>query len=158
MSKEQKYKQVVGRLIIVLAIISAIITLWLRHTLTPRRHTALAGVEQLQQDVPAYGREPVPSVLPATLSPEQFDKKEVKEAYAIAGQLKKVLYGLPCYCRCDRSQGHRHLLDCFTSYHGARCWACQQEARFAYSESRKGKTVEQIREAIIHGDWQKSAQ
>ncbi len=122
-----------------------------------RTQAAPRAEQAAQESIPAYGKGPTADELPATLSPDEFDRKETKEAYAVAGKLKKTLFQLPCYCRCDRTHGHRHLLDCFTSYHGARCWACQQEAMFAYAESRKGKTPEQIRDAIIRGEWNNKA-
>ena len=73
-------------------------------------------------------------------------------AYRVAGQIPEVLAQLPCYCYCDR-RGHRGLLDCFASKHGADCDICVKEAIFAMQEHRKGKTPEQIRAEIVHGDW-----
>lgn len=90
--------------------------------------------------------------LPPTLDPSQFPNKDVAMAYRIAGQIPEVLAQLPCYCYCDR-MGHRGLLDCFASKHGADCDICVKEALFAMQEHRKGKTPEQIRAEIVHGDW-----
>jgi hypothetical protein len=69
--------------------------------------------------------------------------------------VKKVLYQQPCYCHCDRSQGHGSLLDCFVSRHGSGCDVCQREAFYSYEQTRKGKTPAQIREGIMQGEWQK---
>jgi Protein of unknown function with PCYCGC motif len=78
----------------------------------------------------------------------------VQNAYALAEKIKKTLYQEPCYCHCDRSQGHNSLLDCFASKHGAGCNICIYEDFYSYEQSRKGKTAAQIRAAIIKGEWQ----
>jgi hypothetical protein len=44
---------------------------------------------------------------------------KVREAYKAAGEIPDVLAGLACYCGCDKSHGHRNLLDCFVDDHGA---------------------------------------
>jgi hypothetical protein len=42
----------------------------------------------------------------------------VEQAYRIAAEIPGVLAQQPCYCYCDKV-GHRSLLDCYTSDHGA---------------------------------------
>ena len=54
--------------------------------------------------------------LPATLSPDLFSGA-VRDGYVIAQTIPDVLAGLHCYCGCDRSMGHRNLLDCFVDDH-----------------------------------------
>lgn len=65
---------------------------------------------------------PAPAVqtaaLPTPLPAELFQGR-VREAYKAAGEIPDVLAGLACYCGCNRSHGHRHLLDCFVDDHGA---------------------------------------
>jgi hypothetical protein len=56
----------------------------------------------------------LPTPLPAILF-----QGRVREAYKAAAEIPEVLAGLTCYCGCDKSQGHRHLLDCFADDHGA---------------------------------------
>jgi len=56
--------------------------------------------------------------LPQTLSPELF-AGSVKAGYEIAQAIPDVLAELRCYCGCDRSIGHRNLLDCFVDDHAA---------------------------------------
>ena len=56
--------------------------------------------------------------LPSTLPPSLFLGKTA-EAYGVAAEIPEVLTELACYCGCDRSNGHRHLLDCFVDDHGA---------------------------------------
>ena len=105
--------------------------------------------------IPAYHSEVPKGPLPATLGPSLFAEPVVQNAYRAAARTKKILYQQPCYCHCDRSQGHGSLLDCFVSKHAAECGTCISEAFYSYEQSRKGKTAAQIREGIEQGDWQK---
>lgn len=107
------------------------------------------------EQTPAYHKEAPTGELPATMSPDEFDNAVVKNAYLLAGKVKKVLYQEPCYCHCDRSQGHGSLLDCFASKHGSMCNVCMGEAIYSYEQTGKGKTAAQIRDGIEHGEWQK---
>jgi hypothetical protein len=77
----------------------------------------------------------------------------VQNAYTLASRAKRVLYQQPCYCHCDRSQGHGSLLDCYTGKHAAECGVCIREVLYSYEQSHKGKTAAQIREGIERGDW-----
>ncbi|MGB9431847.1 MAG: CYCXC family (seleno)protein [Candidatus Acidiferrum sp.] len=105
--------------------------------------------------VPAFHAEPPTLDLPATMEPSLYSDKLVFNAYVIAGRVKKVLYQQPCYCHCDRSNGHGSLLDCFVTRHGSGCDICQKEVFYSYEQTHKGKTPTQIRDGIIHGEWQK---
>lgn len=58
------------------------------------------------------------ATLPTPLPADLFQGK-VREAYKAAGEIPDVLAGLACYCGCNKSHGHRHLLDCFADDHGA---------------------------------------
>lgn len=91
--------------------------------------------------------------LPRTLEPTGFSNRDVVAAYSAAKRIPKVLAQQPCYCHCDRSMGHRSLLDCFAGKHGSDCDICVKEALFAMQEHRKGKSAEQIRTEIIQGGW-----
>jgi len=104
--------------------------------------------------VPAFHAQPPTGDLPPTMDPSLYTDKVVFNAYVVAGRVKRVLYQQPCYCRCDRSNGHGSLLDCFTGRHGSGCDICQKEAFYSYEQTKKGKTPTQIREAIERGDWQ----
>jgi hypothetical protein len=105
-------------------------------------------------DVPAFHAEAPTGALPATMSPDTFGDPVVQNAYTVAGRVKKVLYQEPCYCHCDRSQGHTGLLDCFVSKHGSGCEICVREDLYSYEQTKKGKTPAQIREGIMKGEWQ----
>jgi len=105
--------------------------------------------------VPAYHAKPPQGALPEIMNPELFSDPVVQNAYAVAAKIKKTLYQQPCYCHCDRSQGHTSLLDCFASRHGSGCGTCIYEDLYSYEQARKGKSAAQIREGIIKGEWQK---
>jgi hypothetical protein len=105
-------------------------------------------------EVPAFHSKAPTGTLPATLDPSLFQDTMTANAYAAAARIRKTLYQMPCYCHCDRSQGHGSLLDCFASRHGSGCNICKSEALYAFEQLRKGKTPAQIRDGIIRGDWQ----
>jgi hypothetical protein len=106
------------------------------------------------EPVPAFHNTVPAGQLPATLSPSLFTDPIAQNAYSIAAHIKKILYQQPCYCHCDRSQGHGSLLDCYVSKHAAVCGICEREDFYAYEQSHNGKTGAQIREGIERGDWQ----
>jgi hypothetical protein len=118
------------------------------------RSIAPQSAGQSEEPVPAFHSQPPAGALPDTMDPAQFEHPLVKNSYALAAKVKKVLYQEPCYCHCDRSQGHGSLLDCFTSTHGSLCNVCMGEALYSYEQTRKGRTPAQIRVAIKNGDWQ----
>jgi len=120
----------------------------------PQRAASRAGQEATPEQVPAYHAAAPKGQLPATLSPTLFDNVVVQNAYLLAARVKKLLYQQPCYCHCDRSQGHASLLDCFAGKHAAECTVCIREGFYTYEQSRKNKTAAQIREGIEHGEWQ----
>jgi Protein of unknown function with PCYCGC motif len=103
--------------------------------------------------VPAYHAQAAKGALPETLSPTLFAQTVVQNTYALAAKIKKLLYQQPCYCHCDRSQGHTSLLDCFAGKHASECGVCISEGLYTYEQSRKGKTAAQIRAGIERGEW-----
>src|SRR6267143_1641883 len=105
------------------------------------------------QAVPAFHAQAPREVLPVTIDPELFTDPVVQHAYAVAARIKKVLYQQPCYCHCDRSQGHKSLLDCFASKHGSGCGTCIYEDFYTFEQLGKGKTAAEIRAGIIKGEW-----
>jgi len=115
---------------------------------------AKQAAAQSDEPVPAYHAQPPTGTLPETMDPSEFENPVVKNAYALSAKVKKVLYQQPCYCHCDRGHGHTSLLDCFTSKHGSMCNICLGEALYSYEQTRKGKTAAQIRDGIVHGEWQ----
>lgn len=63
----------------------------------------------------AEAAKPFPKLL---LASSFRDYPIVARAYRIASQIPEVIAQQPCYCYCDKF-GHRSLLDCYTSEHGA---------------------------------------
>src|SRR6202171_3280533 len=106
-----------------------------------------------EEPVPAFHTPPPQGQLPETLSPSQFTNVVVQNAYILAARVKKVLYQQPCYCHCDRSQGHTRLLDCFATKHGSGCDVCMREEIYSYEKHHKGKPAAQIRAGIESGEW-----
>jgi hypothetical protein len=84
-------------------------------------------------------------VLPAPAVPHTIGSVE---AYAAARQVPEVLDGLYCYCDCSRHAGHRSLLTCFESDHGAWCDICMGEALLALRMTGEGRSLLDIRDAI----------
>jgi len=118
--------------------------------------TGLSGSAQMDgEPTPAFHAKAPVDALPSTMDPSLFPDVLTFNAYTVAGRTKKVLYQQPCYCHCDRSQGHGSLLDCFVSRHGAGCDICLKEDFYAYEQAHSGKTAAQIRKGIIHGEWQR---
>ena len=110
--------------------------------------------------IPAYHKAPpaknakLAQILPREmLWGPAFENDYQVHAYELAAKIPKVIYQLPCYCYCDRI-GHGSLRSCFESTHAAHCSACMKELYFAYQQNKKGKTVAQIRQAIIKGGWE----
>jgi len=106
-----------------------------------------------EEPVPAFHAAAPQGPLPATLSAALFTNVVVQNAYTVAARVKKILYQQPCYCHCDRSQGHGSLLDCFAGKHASGCDVCIREGFYAYEQARKGKTAAQIRTGIEHDEW-----
>lgn len=105
------------------------------------------------ESVPAFHDQAPEGELPTTMNPDLFKDVVVRSAYAAAAKIKEALYQQPCYCHCDRSQGHKSLLDCFASKHGSVCGTCIYEDFYTFEQLGKGKTAAQIRAGIIKGEW-----
>lgn len=119
------------------------------------RSTGVPPQDANSEPIPAYHASPPTGPLPATLRPSLFTDPIAQNAYRIADRIKRVLYQQPCYCHCDRTQGHGSLIDCFAGDHAAECGTCEREGFYAYEQTRKGKSASQIREGIERGEWQK---
>jgi len=125
---------------------------------------ALAAIATSAQwlDVPAYhpappkkGEQLPPILAGLDLSGPAFKNPFQVRAYQLAAKIPNVIYQQPCYCRCDRSVGHKSLHSCFESLHAAHCAACMKELFYAYEQHKAGKTAAQIRDGIIKGEWEK---
>ena len=70
------------------------------------------------------------------------------EAYAAARKAAATLDGVYCHCDCSKHAGHRSLLTCFESEHGAYCDICMGEAMLAAGMAERGASLQDIRTAI----------
>jgi hypothetical protein len=111
-------------------------------------------------DVPAYHAAPPAkgATLPPILSGSQLTGPNFRypwqvAVYKFAQRDGRVFYQLPCYCRCDLGMGHKSLRSCFEGLHGAECSTCAKEAVYAYRMTMQGKTVQQIRDGIMHKEF-----
>jgi Protein of unknown function with PCYCGC motif len=132
----------------------AVLALVLALMAIPERAASPAAQAADSEPVPAFHSQVPKGPLPATLDPAQFDGVLVQNSYKLAARVKRVLYQQPCYCHCDRSQGHGSLLDCFAGKHAAECGVCIKEGLYSYEQTKKGKTAAQIRDGIEKGEWQ----
>ena len=94
--------------------------------------------------------EPRPGITGATVIPASryVQYARVSAVYAQAREIAPTLDGLYCHCDCSKHSGHRSLLSCFESDHGAACDICLSEASIAYTMLQNGRTLDDIREAI----------
>jgi hypothetical protein len=118
----------------------------------------IAGLRSIQNSdaaaTPPYYRE-IPERLPAVLDSKLFSD-ETRESYKAAAMNARLFAQLPCYCHCERTNGHKSLLSCFADAHGTECSICRREALFAAAEVRRGKQAAEIRDEIIRGLWSRS--
>jgi len=82
-----------------------------------------------------------------TLDPNLY-VGEVKTAYQIAERDPALLAQMHCYCGCDRTYGHKNLLDCFRDEHGSHCATCTGEAIEAEKLASQGMPIEKIRDSL----------
>jgi hypothetical protein len=73
---------------------------------------------------------------------------DTKQAYIVARDHPELLAQLDCYCGCEQHEGHKNLLDCFRTNHGAGCDICVGEAVTAGKMLSGGTPIDQIREAL----------
>jgi hypothetical protein len=82
-----------------------------------------------------------------TLDPNQFEG-DTRMAYEAAQKHAELLAQLDCYCGCEQHEGHKSLLDCFRTNHGAECATCMGEAITAAQMYEGGSPIEQIADAL----------
>lgn len=112
---------------------------------------ALAGVVFVTR--PAKGSihpDPRPGITAAKILPDFAIPKNpgALEAYAAARRAAATLDGVYCHCDCSKHAGHRSLLSCFESEHGANCDICMGEAMMASELAARGTSLTEIRAAI----------
>jgi len=112
---------------------------------------AAVGVAVAHRAAPvAPHPDPRPSVTAERVLPPSMvlNTPGAADAYAAARDAPALLDGLYCHCECARHFGHRSLLTCFESDHGAQCDICMGEAVLAARLAAQGNTLDQIRRAI----------
>ena len=100
--------------------------------------------------VPAhFETPPALASLGPTLPADNF-KGQTREAYRAVKEIPQTIAQLPCYCHCDRGNGHKSLYSCFEDDHAAHCGVCINEALLAYQLEKKEKlSPGEIRKRII---------
>ena len=111
------------------------------------------------QDMPAYysvapHRAYPPLLTGAQLTGPFFSHPYQVVAYEMAAKVESVLFQQPCHCRCDLGLHHKSLHSCFEGTHGAVCATCMREGMYVYQQTQLGKTPQEIRAGIEHGDYQ----
>jgi hypothetical protein len=71
------------------------------------------------QALPFHSSPEAARPFPELQDPARYSIPVVSQAYRIAHVIPEVLAQQPCYCYCGESFGHRSLLDCFATDHGA---------------------------------------
>ncbi len=139
MSKSKKAKPD-SLVIVVVAVVAAVATYGGLSVYRSRAADSIAT-----QQIAAAGD--AANHLRMTLDPNLF-VGDVKKAYQIAEHDPTLLAQLHCYCGCDRTDGHKNLLDCYRDTHGAHCAICTGEALEAEKLAAQGMPVEKIRDAL----------
>lgn len=80
--------------------------------------------------------------------PAQFADPATRAAYTVARDNAAVLEHIYCHCHCRENIGHRALVECFETDHGAGCDICQTEANVAARMTAEGHTPAEIQTAI----------
>lgn len=106
---------------LVVAIVAGVVLVGLLFYWAGRSDRQLSSRTNTQRDLnipPFFASAEAAEPLPKTLSPKLFPDPHVAAAHRAAERIPSVLAQQPCYCHCDKF-GHRSLLDCFTTKHGA---------------------------------------
>lgn len=75
--------------------------------------------------------------------------------YTYAAEHLTHFAAIPCYCGCDRSDGHRNLADCYVNVaggwdaHAAGCAICDLETAAAGPQIDSGVPIAEVRASII---------
>ena len=112
---------------------------------------ALVGLVYLRQPADASTHPtPRPGITAAKVVPQSLVPRTpgAAEAYAAARAAAGILDGVYCYCDCSKHAGHRSLLTCFESEHGAHCDVCMGEAMLAGGMAKQSRSLTEIRTAI----------
>jgi hypothetical protein len=124
-------------------IVGAVIGVALALVLTVGRKPAAGGRVHPQPRAEA-------ATLGETVMPASFftGDPNVRRIYQVARENPALLDGIYCNCHCHETHGHRSLLTCFQSQHGADCDICLGEAEMAGEMQAQGKSLQEVRAQI----------
>ena len=122
-------------------IITVVAAVALGLVVTLGRRDAKSGHPEPRANAASLGE----SVMPATFFTEN---PGVLRTYQLAREIPATLDALYCHCHCHEDAGHRSLLTCFQSEHGAGCDICLGEADMAHQMQAQGKSIRDIRQQI----------
>ncbi len=103
---------------------------------------------------PARGAKLPPVLSGDQLTGEYFRYPWQKKVYEQAAQIQRVIYQMPCFCRCDKALGHQSLHSCFEGTHGAVCSTCAKEEAYTYKMTKLGRTPSEIRAGIEKKEYE----
>ena len=122
-------------------ILTVVAAIALGLVVTLGRRPAPGGHPEARGDAGSLGE----SVMPASFF---TDNPRVLRTYQLAREIPATLDALYCHCHCREDAGHRSLLTCFQSQHGAGCDVCLGEAELAHQMQGQGKSLQDIRQQI----------
>jgi len=102
------------------------------------------------QAVEKDGRHPAPRVgiTAERVLPADSVAERGREVYTMAARIAGMLDGLYCHCDCHERDGLRSLLECFENAMASTCGICLGEARKAFEMHERGKSLDEIRQAV----------
>jgi hypothetical protein len=102
------------------------------------------------QPAEAQGRhpQPRPGVTGERVLPADSVSERGREVYTMAARIPGLLDGIYCHCDCHERDGLRSLLECFENAMASTCGICLGQARLVYEMHEKGKSLNEIRQAV----------
>ncbi|HEV3050372.1 MAG TPA: PCYCGC motif-containing (lipo)protein [Longimicrobium sp.] len=92
--------------------------------------------------------QPRPGVTGERVLPVDSVSERGREVYTMAARIPGLLDGIYCHCDCHERDGLRSLLECFENAMASTCGICLGQARLAHEMNEKGKSLNEIRQAV----------
>ena len=94
--------------------------------------------------------DPRPGIDARNVTPADLLPPDVVPVFDRVREIPQVADGIACQCGCAELEGMRSLLSCFEGDGMARhCIYCQGEADLAYRMHRAGRSLDEIRAAVV---------
>ena len=78
------------------------------------------------------------------------DHVDAAPVFDMVRQIPQIVDGIRCQCGCAEIEGNYSLLSCFEGTGMAgHCQVCQGEAKLAFRLNKDGKSLDEIRKAIV---------